>query len=306
MVQNLYKYIDLSILTKTRQYLCLKFFNSLGQNIIQWTKFFNTPNLYTTYITSYIFSKEIFTYSSVTETPKNVTYISESRTFLYFRKLKLTASLNLSSYQMINLHRQNVRAGGGVSLFIHKLIDFKDRKDLIISKNDSETLSIEITNKARNMVLSSVYGPLDSSLREFKNRLKPIFDNIRRSIKDLYLVVDFNINLLECENNVKVTSFINFASQNSIVPLINKPTRVTKTNATAIDLILTAVFLNKQIETGIIKTEILGHFRILLITDPITSSETKNKRTKFFKRTINTATKEKFSEHFSKAKLGLY
>ena len=45
---------------------------------------------------------------------------------------------------------------------------------------------------------------------------------------------------------------------------------------------------------GIIKNEISDHFRIFLITDPITSSEIKNKRTFLFKRTINTATKEKF------------
>ena len=96
---------------------------------------------------------------------------------------------------MINLHWQNVRAGGGVSLFIHKSIDFKERKDLAISKNDSETLSIEITNKTRNIILSSVYRPLNSGLKEFKNSLKPIFDNIRRIKKDLYLVGDFNINV---------------------------------------------------------------------------------------------------------------
>ena len=181
---------------KIRQYLCLKYFKTSGENIIQWAKCFNTANLYTIYITSYIFSKENFTYSSVTETPKNVTYISERRTFIYFRKLKLAASFNLSNCLMINLHRQNVRAGGRVSLFIHKSIDFKERKDLTISKNDSETLSIEITNKTRNIILSSVYRPLNSSLkREFKNSLKPIFDNILRNKKDLYLAGDFNINV---------------------------------------------------------------------------------------------------------------
>ena len=98
---------------------------------------------------------------------------------------------------------------------------------------------------------------------------------------------------LTYENNVKVTNFVNFAFQNSLVPLINKPTRATKTNATAIDLIITVVFLNKQIETRIIKTEILGHFPILLITDQIILSEVKY-RTLLFKRTITTTLKENF------------
>ena len=77
---------------------------------------------------------------------------------------KHAASFNLSNYQMINLHRQNGRAGGGVCIFIHESIDFKERKDLSISKNDSEILSIEITNKTKNIILSSVYMPADSSL----------------------------------------------------------------------------------------------------------------------------------------------
>ena len=93
---------------------------------------------------------------------------------------------------------------------------------------------------------------------------------------------------------MKVKNVDNFAFQNSLIPLINKPTRVTRTNATAIDHILINAFLNKQIETGIIKTEISNHFPIFLITDPITLSEIKSKRTLLYKRTINTATKENF------------
>ena len=77
---------------------------------------------------------------------------------------------------------------------------------------------------------------------------------------------------------MKVKNFLDFAFQNSLIPRINKPTRVTRTNATSIDHILTNAFLNKQIEMGIIRTEISDNFPIFLITDPITSSEIKNKQ----------------------------
>ena len=52
--------------------------------------------------------------------------------------------------------------------------------------------------------------------------------------------------------------------------------------------------LNKQIETKIIKTETSYHFPIFLITDPITLSEIKNKRTLLYKKKRNIATKENF------------
>ena len=79
------------------------------------------------------------------------------------------------------------------------------------------------------------------------------------------MVGDFNINVLDNKNNVKVKNFVNFASENSLIPLIIKPTRVTRINATTINHILTNAFLNKQIETGIINTEIWNHFLVFLI-----------------------------------------
>ena len=51
----------------------------------------------------------------------------------------LQASFNLSNYQMINLHQQTT--GGGVCIFIHYSINFKERRHFSISKNDSEILS---------------------------------------------------------------------------------------------------------------------------------------------------------------------
>ena len=94
---------------------------------------------------------------------------------------------------MIKLHKWNGRAGGSTCIFIHESIDFKQWKDVIISKNDREKLSTQITKKRKNIILSSVYRPPKSSLKEFKNSLKPIFDNIRRNNKDIYLVGDLNI-----------------------------------------------------------------------------------------------------------------
>ena len=134
-----------------------------------------------------------------------------------------------------------------------------------------------------------MYKPPNSSLTEFKNSLKPIFDNICRKNKDLYLAGDFNIIDLDYENNLKGKTFVHFAFQNSLISLINKPTRVTRTNATAIDHILTNTLLKKQIKMGIIKTEISDH--TFLITDPITSSEIKNKRPILYKRLMNSTTK---------------
>ena len=53
----------------------------------------------------------------------------------------------------------------------------------------------------------------------------------------------------------KVKNFFNLTFEHGLIPvIINKPTRITKKSATAIDHILTNSFLNNDIKTGIIKT----------------------------------------------------
>ena len=208
-----------------------------------------------------------------------------SETWLY--DAKHAANFILSNYQIINLHQQNGRIGRGVYIFIHESVDFKERKNLSSSNNDREILSIEITDKTKTSCLVQFIGQL-------KNTLKLIFDNICRNNKDLFLVGDFNINVLDYENSAKVKKFVNFAFRNSLIPLINNPTRITRRNATTIDHISTNAFLNKRFETRIIKTEISDHFPIFTSTDRITSGEIKNRRTLLYKRTANTATRKNF------------
>ena len=128
---------------------------------------------------------------------------------------------------MINLHQQNGRTRGGVLIFIDKSVDFKERKDLHNSNNDSEILSIEFPNKTKSVIFSSAYRLPDSSLKEFESSLKSIFDNIRRNNRGLFLVGDSGLNGLDYENNVKVKKkllILHFK-----IPLINKPTRFTRT-----------------------------------------------------------------------------
>ena len=55
---------------------------------------------------------------------------------------------------MINLHWQNGHARVDVCVFIHESKDFKERKDLSISENDSEITTIEINSKTNNILLS--------------------------------------------------------------------------------------------------------------------------------------------------------
>ena len=75
---------------------------------------------------------------------------------------------------------------------------------------------------------------------------------------------------------------MNILFQNNYIPLIWKPTRISKTNATIIDHINTNNLLETDIKTGILKTDISGHFPVFLI--PKTARANKH-RAETFKKT---------------------
>ena len=121
-----------------------------------------------------------------------------------------------SLYQLKNfnvIHQiRNDRKGGGLCIFVHKSLCYNIRKYLCTNNYDIETLAIEIENKrSKNIILNVIY------------RL---------------LVGDFNINVLDFENNQKVEKCLNQMFSHNMILTINKPTRVTRNIATAIDQLI--------------------------------------------------------------------
>ena len=90
--------------------------------------------------------------------------------------------------------------------------------------------------------------------------------------------------------------FLNLKFEYGFVPFINKPTRVTKNTATAVDHIITNSLLLETINTGILKLDISDHFPIFLIPKKEKNMRPEGK-VKITKRLINNKTKEKFKNH---------
>ena len=76
---------------------------------------------------------------------------------------------------------------------------------------------------------------------------------------------DFNINILDFQNSKNVQCFVNLMFRCGMVSVINKPTRVTRYTATAIDLMFTNYIINTEIKSAIIKVDISDHIPILFV-----------------------------------------
>ena len=167
-----------------------------------------------------------------------------------------------SLYQLKNynvmLQIRNGRKGGGLYIFIHESLCYNIHKDLCLSNYDIETLAIEIENKrSKNIVLNLIYRQPNGIS---KNYFNDFFSKNEKNDKKIKLVGDFHINALHFENNKKIN---NKTFSHNMIRTINKPTRVTRNTATAIDHFISNTVVDTQFKSGIIQTDVSDHFPII-------------------------------------------
>ena len=173
----------------------------------------------------------------------------------------------LPNYTTIHQIRNSSQKGGGIALYVHNSLNYKILKNKNINNNDIECLNIEIVSKeSKNEIISCIYKPPRGDAHKFLDEMKGQVIKNKFQEKPLFLVGELNINSLDYSRNTYVCNFFNFVFQNGIFPVINRPTRVTKSSATIIDHILTNTITDSHNQSRIIKTDISDHFAFFFFT----------------------------------------
>ena len=117
-------------------------------------------------------------------------------------------------------------------------------------------LSVEVFNKnSESIAFNLTYRPPNGDPNELENHFKNILSKREIANKELVLVGDFNINILDFNESKLVQSFVNLMFQNGLIPTVNKPTRVTRNTATTADHIITNSVISPEFKIGIIETD---------------------------------------------------
>ena len=137
---------------------------------------------------------------------------------------------------------------------MHESFCYTKRNNLSINCEAIESLSIEISNNdIKNVTFNIVYRPSDGDLEVCENYFQSILSNNSIKNKSVALAGDFNINVLDFEQNKKVQNFVNLMFQFGLVLTINNPTIVKNKTVSAIDHIIT----NSIFKTAIIRTDLI-------------------------------------------------
>ena len=124
-------------------------------------------------------------------------------------------------------------AAGGVAIYTRHTLNAFKRTDLSTTDDEFETIWVEIVNtKAKNILCCCAYRHPSFSPVRFKEHLVSFLSQLTSENKCIFIMGDYNINLLNCEShpesndfltNAKVFFFFYLISYNQHVLLKDQP-----------------------------------------------------------------------------------
>ena len=120
--------------------------------------------------------------------------------------------------------------------------------------------------KQKNILISTQYKYPLIKAKIFKEYLKGFFKKKIIRDKPKYIGNDLNLNLLDYSVNAKLKIYVNLLFQNNCIPLISKLYKISGMNATITDHINSNNYLETDIKTGILESDISDHFPVFLIS----------------------------------------
>ena len=144
----------------------------------------------------------------------------------------------IDGYDFI-VNNRSKKSGGGVALYLSNCFEFTVLYELNFMNEFIESLFVEISiPQSKNIIIGIIYRPPSSNSNDFVSCLTTLLSNIDFVNKDVFVMGDFNIDLLKHASNNSSHEFIELLLSASFLPLISKPTRVSNHSATLPDNIL--------------------------------------------------------------------
>ena len=143
-------------------------------------------------------------------TKKNFDIIAISETRIT-KQVSLLNNLNLNNYSFEFTPTET--SAGGTLLYIANHLSYKCCNDLnIYKKNELESTFIEIVNqKKSNIIVGVIYTHTSMDLTDFKcDYLNKLLENIYKEQKSIFLLGDFNVNLLNYNEHKQTNKVLDF------------------------------------------------------------------------------------------------
>ena len=178
----------------------------------------------------------------------------------WFTPNTVTDAFNIAGYNLEYISRINGK-GGGVAMYIKSNLEYKKIESKCICVDNSfECLTTEFNvNGSKNIIIACMYRKPGSSIVDFTVKLEELFATYKNKV--LYILGDFNIDLIKEQSHNQTKNFIDAIFSMGLYPLITKPSRIDGHTATLIDNIFTNDLQHDNIG-GLIINDITDHLPI--------------------------------------------
>ena len=151
----------------------------------------------------------------------------------------------------------------GIGLFVNQSLNYNVLEK--ISNEAFQALWVEFSFVDHKNIICGIIYRQHNSPDDFLTYLDRTIEKMVSDDKDVYIMGDFNIDLLKCETSQVSQDFLLSPRSCYLIPTVDKPTRVHRTSATLID----NIFVNnpdKLLASGNIISHISDHFSQFCIT----------------------------------------
>ena len=127
-------------------------------------------------------------------------------------------------------------------IYVNDKLDHISKDNLNIIDDDFEAVWIEIKNKkSKNIVFGCVYRHPNRDPTKFFEYLESTFAQLNKEKQSIFIMGDFNFDLLQYETHNLTNDFITTVTSNSFIPYVLQATRATDHSSTVIDNILSNI-----------------------------------------------------------------
>ena len=188
--------------------------------------------------------------------------VAVSETWDSFKR-PLKVNVEIPGYTFFSTRSQS--QNGGVGLYIKSSLAPIPRSDLASDSDDFETVWTEVENpKDKNILICCAYRHPNSDPETFNEYIQNILANPTITNKNVFILGDFNLNLLNYDSHTPTKNFVSLFLSQHFLPFVVHPTRVSDHSSTIIDNIFSNI-CNLETKSGNILTHIADHFPPFLI-----------------------------------------
>ena len=149
----------------------------------------------------------------------------------------------IEGYEAFHNVRCDGRRGGGLSVYISNVFKSTVIHPCTISLPTIETPFIETVKENCRLLIISIYSPPNVNVILFIDKLSELMSIISgNGYDEIILCWDFNLDILNYDNNENTLNLLSFLTSQSLIPIITKSSRITNQTATLIE----NIFINQS------------------------------------------------------------